>query len=111
MEGFANPVTFYVNIISINVLKLFPGCQSVVCIIFSRLNFDLRTKTCFYSGMDDYAKECLQLIHALYFISIAILFIALSQYSATYITKIDCTKSLTSACHTYFVSIYKNVCM
>ena len=82
-NGTINTLIFYVNIISINILKLFPGCQSVICIIFSHLNFDLRTKTCFYNGMDDYAKVCLPLIHALYFISIAILFIALSRYSPT----------------------------
>ena len=82
-NGTINTLIFYVNIISINILKLFPGCQSVICIIFSHLNFDFRTKTCFYNGMDDYAKECLHLIHALYFISIAILFIAFSRYSVT----------------------------
>ena len=82
-NGTINTLIFYVNIISINILKLFPGCQSIICIIFSHLNFDFKTKTCFYNGMDDYAKECLQLIHSFYFISIAILFIALSRYSAT----------------------------
>ena len=82
-NGTINTLIFYVNIISINILKLFPGCQSVICMIFSHLNFGFRTKTCFYNSMDDYAKECLHLIHALYFISIPILFIVLSRYSTT----------------------------
>ena len=82
-NGTINTLIFYVNIISINILKLFPGCQPIICIIFSHLNFDFRTKTCFYNGMDDYSKECLHLIHSFYFISIAILFIAFSRYSAT----------------------------
>ena len=51
-NGTINTLIFYVNIISINVIELFPGCRSVIC-IFSHLNFDLRTKTCFYNGMDD----------------------------------------------------------
>ena len=77
-----NTLIFYVNIININILTLFPGCQSTMCIVFSQLNFNFRTKTCFYNGMDDYFKEWLNLLHNSYFISIAILFIVLSRYSS-----------------------------
>ena len=77
-----NTLIFYINIININILTLFPGCQSTICIVFSQLNFNFRTKTCFYNGMDDYFKEWLNLLHPFYFISIAVLFIVLSRYSA-----------------------------
>ena len=77
-----NTLIFYINIININILTLFPGCQSTMCIVFSQLNFNFRTKTCFYNGMDQYFKECLNLLHPFYFISIAILFIVLSRYSS-----------------------------
>ena len=77
-----NTLIFYINIININILTLFPGCQSITCIIFSQLNLDFRTKTCFYNGMDSYAKEWLILLHPFYYISIAVLFIASSRYSA-----------------------------
>ena len=77
-----NTLIFYINIVNINILTLFPGCQSTICIVFSQLNFNFRTKTCFYNGMDDYFKEWLNLLHPFYFISIAILFIVLSRYSA-----------------------------
>ena len=81
-NGTINTLIFYVNIVNINILTLFPGCQSITCIIFSHLNFDFRTKSCFYNGMDDYAKEWLHLLHTFSLSSIAILFIVLSRYSA-----------------------------
>ena len=73
---------FYVNIVKINMLILFPNCQPVTCIIFSFLNLDFTPQTCFYNGMDDYAKQWWILLYSLYFISIPILFIVLSWYSA-----------------------------
>ena len=77
-----NTLIFYVNIIKINMWKLFPGCRSVFCIIFSFLNLYFAPQTCFYNGMDDYAKEWLNLLYCFYFISLPILFIVLSRYSA-----------------------------
>ena len=115
-NGTINTLIFYVNIININILTLFPGCQSIICILFSQLNFNFRTNTCFYNGMDDYAKEWLNLLHPFYFISIAFLFIALSRYSpaiqrltaqkalpvlATLIL-FSYTKVLLSVCHVLF---------
>ena len=78
-----NTLIFYINIININILTMFPGCQSIICTIYSQLNLDFRTKTCFYNGMDSYTKEWLNLLHPLYYISIAVLFIVSSRYSAT----------------------------
>ena len=82
-SGTINTLIFYINIVNINILTLFPGCQSITCIIFSQLNLDFRTKTCFYDGMDSYAKEWMNLLHPFYYISIAVLFILLSRYSVT----------------------------
>ena len=81
--GTIHTLIFYVNVVNINILTLFPGCHSIVCIIFSHLNFNFRTKTCFYNGLDDYTKEWLHLVHTCYFISIPILFILLSRHSPT----------------------------
>ena len=80
--GTINTLIFYINIVNINILTFFPGCRSITCIIFSHLNFDFRTKSCFYNGMDDYVKEWLHLVHTFSFSSLAILFIVLSRYSA-----------------------------
>jgi len=77
-----NTLIFYVNIVNINLFTFFPDCQSITCIIFSYMNLDLRVKTCFYNGLNDYVKEWLHLLHSFYFIIIAILFIVLSRYSA-----------------------------
>ena len=76
-----NTIIFYVNIVKINMFIHFPGCQSVTCFIFSFLNLDFTGQTCFYNGMDDYAKQWWILLYSFYFISIPILFIALSRYS------------------------------
>ena len=82
-NGTINICIFYVNIININVLILFPNCHSFVCVILSFVNFDFRIASCFYNGMDDYAKEWIQLMLSFYLIIIAIVFIILSRYSAT----------------------------
>ena len=77
-----NTLIFHVNIVKINMLILFPNCQPVTCIITSFLNLDFTPQTCSYNGMDDYAKQWWILLYSLYFISIPILFIVLSRYSA-----------------------------
>ena len=82
-NGTVNTCIFYVNIININVYTYFPSCQSFTCAVLSYMNFDFRTNTCFYNGMDDYAKEWLHLILPFYLISIATIFIILSRYYAT----------------------------
>ena len=82
-NGTINTLIFYVNIININISVLFPSCQSITCVIFSHLNFEFRITTCFYNGMDDYAKAWLSLLNSFYFISIAFLLIVLSRYFGT----------------------------
>ena len=49
----------------------------------SLANLDLGIQTCFYNGMDDYAKMWLQLAFPLYLIFIATLIIITSRYSTT----------------------------
>ena len=83
MNGTVNTCIFYVNVININVLTLFPNCQLFTCVILSLMNFDFRIKTCFYNGMDDYARKWIQLIFSFYPIIIATVFIILSRYSNT----------------------------
>ena len=115
-DGTINTLIFYVNIININILTLFPGCQSIICILLSQLNFNFRTNTCFYNGMDDYAKEWLNLLHPFFFIIIAVSFIALSRYSPAIqrltaqkalpvlatLVLFSYTKVLLSVCHVLF---------
>lgn len=81
-NGIINTFIFYVNIISINFSMFFPQCNSVVCMFISLANLDLGIKTCFYDGMNDYAKMWLQLTFPVYLILIAHLLILGSRYSS-----------------------------
>ena len=57
-DGSINAFILYVNIISINSTVFFPHQHTVspAYIFISLANLDLGIQTCFYNGMDDYAK-------------------------------------------------------
>ena len=84
-DGTINPFIFYVNIIRINYTIFFPNNHTTVPLytFISLANFNLGIKTCFYNGMDNYAKVWLQLAFSFYIISIGILIIIVSRYSIT----------------------------
>ena len=92
-NGTVNTCVFYINILNINKLMIFPDCHSFICVILSIMNFEFRTTTCFYNGMDDYAKQWIYLTHPFYLISIAIVFILLSRCSLT-VQKFTARKAL-----------------
>ena len=79
-DGTINAFVFYVNIVSINGTIFFPLHQFSYVFI-SIANLDLGIKTCFYNGMDDYAKMWLELAFPLYLILIAASLIIASRYS------------------------------
>ena len=84
-DGTINGFILYVNIISINTplfsaeLHHFTPTYTFI----SLANLDLGIQTCFYNGMDDYAKMWLQLAFPFYLIFIATLIIITSRYSTT----------------------------
>jgi len=80
-NGAINTFVFYVNIISINISMFFPKCHSLICIVVSLSNLDLGFETCFYDGMDGYAKTWLQLVFPFYLMAIALALIMGSRYS------------------------------
>ena len=81
-DGTINAFILYVNIISINSATFFSDYHSTLAYTFVSLaNFDLGIQTCFYNGMDDYAKMWLQLAFPFYLICIATLLIIGSRYS------------------------------
>ena len=84
-DGSINAFIFYVNIISINSTVFFPYQHTVspAYIFISLANLDLGIQTCFYNGMDDYAKMWLQLTFPFYLIFLATLLIITSRYSTT----------------------------
>ena len=82
-NGDVNSFLLYANIIDINASIFFPisGPGTVLHTFISLANLDLGITTCFYNGMDKYAKMWLQLIFLVYLILIATTFIIASRYS------------------------------
>ena len=84
-DGTINGFILYVNIISINTPVIFTKLNHFTpsYTFISLANLDLGVQTCFYNGMDDYAKMWLQLAFPFYLIFIATLIIITSRYSTT----------------------------
>ena len=82
-NGIINTSIFYVNIISINYSQFCIEGNSIDCTILSLLNLDLGIETCFYDGMDGYAKMWLQLVFPFYLMIIAFTLIIGSHHSPT----------------------------
>ena len=85
-DGDINGFILYVNIISINSHVFFPQYSNSISIFYvfiSLVNLDIGIPTCFYNGMDDYAKMWLQLAFPAYLILIATLLIIASRHSTT----------------------------
>ena len=84
-NGTINAFILYANIVSINFAIFFPQTNALTpaYTFISLANLDLGIQTCFYNGMDDYAKMWLQLAFPFYLIFIATLIIITSRYSTT----------------------------
>ena len=87
-DGTINAFIMYTIIISINDHVFFTDTKHMyvfmpVYTFTSLANLDLGIQTCFYNGMDDYAKMWLQLAFPFYLIFIATLLIITSRYSIT----------------------------
>ena len=83
-NGIINGLIFYGNVVSIND-SIFLANDNVFKpfrVFISFLNLDLGIETCFYNGMDSYAKMWLQLFFPFYLIIIAISIIIASRYSS-----------------------------
>ena len=79
-EGTINVFIFYVNVTGIHATVLL-HTNTLAYMFTSLANFDLGIQTCFYNGMDDYAKIWLQLSFPFYLIFIATSLIITSRYS------------------------------
>ena len=84
-DGTISAFILYVNIISINTPVFFPPSSEVTpaYTFISLANLDLGIQTCFYNGMDDYAKMWLRLAFPFYLIFIATSLIITSRYFTT----------------------------
>ena len=83
-DGTINAFIMFTNIIGINDHIFFTKHVFTPAYTFISLaNLDLDIQTCFYNGMDDYAKMWLQLAFPFYLMFIATLLIITSRYSIT----------------------------
>ena len=104
-DGTINGFVFYVNIVSVNDTIFFQFHQFSYVFI-SIANLDLGIKTCFYSGMDNYAKMWLQLAFPIYLILIAASLIIASRYS-TRIQRLTARRALPVLATLFLVSYTK----
>ena len=83
-KGTINGIIFYANIVSINdsVFLVNDNVFKPLRVFISFTNLDLGIETCFYDGMDSYAKMWLQLFFPFYLIIITVSIIIASRYSS-----------------------------
>ena len=83
--GTINSIIFYANIINANRDTYFSQPNlTFVPVFISWLNLDIGFDTCFYQGMDTYAKTWLQLAFPTYIIFLIILIILLCRLSSKF---------------------------
>ena len=82
-SGTINGIIFYANVISINANILFATSNVFppLSVFISLLNLDLGIETCFYNGMDEYAKVWLEFVFPIYLFAIVVVIIIMARYS------------------------------
>ncbi len=82
--GSINGLIFYANVIAANKATFFPqqsnGYVDFLRVFISWINLDFGIETCFYDGMDAYAKTWLQFVFPLYIWAIIGFLILLSKF-------------------------------
>ena len=81
--GTINGLIFYANIIRANTATFFPGhsANAFLSWFIAWLNLDLGIETCFYDGLDSYAKTWLQFAFPIYIWLLEVVIIISSKYS------------------------------
>ena len=82
-DGTLSGLILYVNIIQMNKAIFFTTESWKFEVFIAWLNLDLGIQTCFYDGMDMYAKVWLQFLFPLYIWLITLVMIVSSHYSST----------------------------
>ena len=81
-EGTINGLIFYANIVHVNQATFFPpGNFNILSVFIAWINLDFGIKTCFYDGLNAYAKAWLQSVFPFYVWTIVGVLILLSHYS------------------------------
>ena len=80
--GTINGLLFYANVFAVNSATfLQPQNTNILTVFIAWLNLDLGIETCFYNGMDAFAKTWLQFAFPLYVWALLIVIIIISHYS------------------------------
>ena len=82
-EGTLSAIILYVNIIQVSRPVFLQENMNVLTVFVAWLNLDLGIETCFYNGMDMYAKAWLQFVFPLYIWVLVAVMIILSHYYTT----------------------------
>ena len=83
--GTINGLVCYANIFTVNsatFLQLQPQNTNILSVFIAWINLDLGIETCFYDGMDAYAKAWLQFVFPVYVWALVGIIIFISQYSS-----------------------------
>ena len=104
--GTINGLLFYVNIVRENYTALFPTAtdSNILTVFIAWLNLDFGIITCFYDGMDMYAKAWLQFVFPVYIWLLTAVIIISSHYSMT-IAKL-CGRNIIQVLVTLFLLSY-----
>ena len=106
--GMIHGLVFYANILVASRSIFIPFDTPNILIIFiSWINLDLGVETCFYNGMDSYAKVLLQLAFPTYIILITIMIIIISEYSIRFSTLIGKKDPVATLCTLILLSYSK----
>jgi len=80
--GTINGLIFYANIVAVNQAIFFPsGDNNILTVFIAWVNLDLGIETCFYDGMDAYARTWLQFVFPFYLWLLTALIILASHCS------------------------------
>ena len=80
--GTINGLIFYANIFAPNSATFFSPHTNILTIFIAWLNLDLGIETCFYNGLDAYAKAWLQFMFPFYVWALVGIIILISHYSS-----------------------------
>ena len=106
--GTTHGLIFYANIVGANSAVFLPS-DSALRFFVSWVNLDLGIETCFYDGMDSYAKVLLQLVFPTYIVLLSILTIILSSYWGWFAKLIGGNKNPVATLCTLFLLSYSKL--
>ena len=89
VDGDLNGLILYANVVAVNKAIFYPsGETNILTVFIAWVNLDLGIETCFYDGMDAYARSWLQFAFPVYVWILVGLIIAVSHYSTGIIVRI-----------------------